>query len=86
MTSPQSGETCQGFKLYEVVKVQGQVGYIAGRREKGAFIIKDVMTGKMLAEVTPRKLVRGARPTRGWMITRQAALIIRKEGGAASPS
>lgn len=60
----------RGFKLYEVVRVQGTVGYIAGRREKGAFLIKDVTTGKNLTEVTPRKLVRVARPTHGFLLTR----------------
>jgi RRXRR protein/HNH endonuclease len=77
----------RGFKLYELVKAKGEVGYIAGRREKGAFVIKDVTSGKKLLEVTPRKLVRVARPTQGWMITRQLVLdSIRKEGGASSPS
>ncbi len=76
----------RGFKLYELVKAKGEVGYIAGRREKGAFVIKDVTSGKKLLEVTPRKLVRVARPTQGWMITRQPVLeSIRKEGGASSP-
>ena len=63
----------RGFKLYEVVKVQGEVGYIAGRREKGAFIIKDVTTGKHLAEVMPRTLVRVARPTQGFLTMRASA-------------
>jgi 5-methylcytosine-specific restriction endonuclease McrA len=77
----------RGFKLYELVKAKGDVGYIAGRREKGAFVIKDVASGKKLVEVTPRKLVRVARPTHGWMITRQPVLdSIRKEAGASSPS
>lgn len=77
----------RGFKLYELVKAKGQVGYIAGRREKGAFVIKDVTSGKKLAEVTPRKLVRIARPTQGWMIVRQPALeSIRKESGTSSLS
>jgi 5-methylcytosine-specific restriction endonuclease McrA len=77
----------RGFKLYELVKAKGEVGYIAGRREKGAFVIKDVTSGKKLLEITPRKLVRVARPTQGWMITRQPVLdSIRKEGGASSPS
>lgn len=77
----------RGFKLYELVKAKGLVGYIAGRRETGAFVIKDVTSGKRLLEVTPRKLVRVARPTQGWMITRQPVLDrIRKEGGASSPS
>ena len=77
----------RGFKLYELVKAKGGVGYIAGRREKGAFVIKDVASGKKLVEVTPRKLVRVARPTQGWMITQQPVLdSVRKEGGASSPS
>ncbi len=76
----------RGFKLYEVVEVQGDGGYIAGRREKGAFIIKDVTTGKKRAEVTPRKLVRVARPTQGFLIAQKPILgSIRKEGGASSP-
>src|SRR5262249_20154712 len=75
----------RGFKLYELVKVKGQGGYIAGRREKGAFVIKDVTSGKKLLDITPRKLVRVARPTQGWMITRQSVLDrIRKEDGASS--
>jgi len=77
----------RGFKLYELVKAKGGVGYIAGRREKGAFVIKDVISGKKLVEVTPRQLLRVARPTQGWMITRQPVLeSIRKESGASSPS
>ena len=63
-----------GFKLYELVKAKGGLGYIAGRREKGAFVIKDTISGKKLLEVTPRTLVRVARPTQGWMITRQPVL------------
>lgn len=77
----------RGFKLYEVVEVQGDVGYIVGRREKGAFIIKDVATGKKLAEVTPRKLVRVARPTQGLLMAQKPILgSLRKEGGGSSPS
>lgn len=77
----------RGFKLYELVRANGQVGYIAGRREKGAFLIKDVRTGKKLAEITPRKLGRVARPTQGFLTTRLPILeSIRKEGGASSPS
>jgi len=77
----------RGFKLYELVKAKGQAGYIAGRREKGAFVIKDVTSGKKLVEVTPHKLGRLARPTQGWMITRRPVLeSSRKESGAASPT
>jgi hypothetical protein len=77
----------RGFRLYELVKAKGDVGYVAGRREKGAFVIKDVTFGKKLLEVTPRKLVRVARPTQGFLIVRQPALNnMRKEDGASSPS
>ena len=79
--------TVRGFKLYELVKANGHLGYIAGRREKGAFVIKDPISGKKLVEITPRKLVRVARPTQGWIITRRPALdSIRKEGDASSPA
>ncbi len=75
-----------GFKLYELVKAKGKSGYIAGRREKGAFLIKDVRSGKKLLEVVPGKVERRARPTHGWMITQQPRLEERrKEGGASSP-
>jgi hypothetical protein len=77
----------RGFKLYELVKAKGQVGYIAGRWEKGVFVIKDVTSGKKLVEVTPHKLGRLARPTQGWMITRRPVLeSSRKERGASSPT
>ena len=76
----------RGWKLYERVRAKGLTGYIAGRREKGAFVLKDAISGKTLLEVTPRKLERVARPTQGWMITRQVADWSRKEGGASSPS
>jgi 5-methylcytosine-specific restriction endonuclease McrA len=58
----------KGWKLYELVEVNGQIGYIGGRRLKGSFIVKDFTTGKTILEVTPRKLRRLARPERGWMI------------------
>lgn len=57
-----------GWKSYELVEAKGQVGYIGGRRLKGSFVVKDVMTGKPILEVTPRKLRRLARPTQGWII------------------
>lgn len=77
----------RSFKLYELIKTKGQIGYIGGRREKGAFVIKDLSSGKKLCEVTPRKLVRVARPKEGWMIIRQhASGCIRIEGGASSLS
>ena len=77
----------QGFKLYEVVKTKAVIGYIAGRREKGAFVIKEVTSGKKLAEVTPRKLGRVVRPTWGFLIAHKPMLgSSRKEGGASSPS
>jgi len=75
----------RGWKLYERVRAKGLTGYIAGRREKGAFVLKDAISGKTLLEVTPRKLERVARPTQGWMMTRQVADWSRKEGDASSP-
>ena len=60
----------QGWKLYELVEAKGHVGYIGGRRLKGAFVVKDPLTSKTLVEVTPRKLVRVSRPVHGWMLTR----------------
>jgi 5-methylcytosine-specific restriction endonuclease McrA len=63
----------RGWKLYEQVKAKGEGGYIARRREKGAFVIKDVTSGKKLVETTPRKFVRVARPTQGWMIPQLSA-------------
>ncbi|MGZ3645993.1 MAG: RNA-guided endonuclease IscB [Ktedonobacteraceae bacterium] len=74
-----------GWKLYERIRAKGLTGYIAGRRKKGAFVVKDAISGKTLLEVTPRKLERVARPMHGWMITRQVADWSRKEGGASSP-
>jgi hypothetical protein len=77
----------KGWKLYELVEAKGQIGYIGGRRVKGAFVIKEVRSGKALAEVTPRKLVRLARCVHGWIITRfPYPPITGKEGGASSSS
>jgi 5-methylcytosine-specific restriction endonuclease McrA len=63
----------QGWKLFELVEAKGQIGYIGGRRVKGAFVVKDVMSGKTLLEVTPRKLLRLARPMHGSLIIRLAS-------------
>jgi hypothetical protein len=77
----------KSWKLYELVEAKGQIGYISGRRLTGAFVVKDVRSGKTLVEVTPRKLVRMARCVHGWIITRfPFPHITRKEGGASSPS
>jgi 5-methylcytosine-specific restriction endonuclease McrA len=77
----------KGWKLYELVEAKGQIGYISGRRLTGAFVVNDVRSGKALAEVTPRKLVRLARCVQGWIITRfPCSHITGKEGGASSPS
>ena len=77
----------KGWKLYELVEAKGQMGYISGRRVNGAFVVKDVRSGKALVEVTPRKLVRLARPVQGWMITRfPLSHITGKEGGTSSPA
>lgn len=76
----------QGWKLFELVEAKGQIGYIGGRRVKGAFVVKEVMSGKTLLEVTPRKLLRLARPLHGSLIIRLASpTITAKEGGASSP-
>ena len=77
----------KGWKLYELVEAKGQIGYIAGRRVNGAFVIKEVRSRKALAEVRPRKLVRLARSVQGWIITRfPSPHITGKEGGAGTPS
>ena len=73
----------RGWKLYELIEAKGQVGYIAGRREKGAFVIKDVVSQKKVLEISPSKLARRARPAHGWIIyiSRDDT---RKEGDASS--
>ncbi len=77
----------KSWKLYELVEAKGQIGYISGRRLIGAFVVNDVRSGRALAEVTPRKLVRLARCVHGWIITRfPLPHITGKEGGASSPS
>ena len=63
----------RGWKLYELVEAKGQIGYIGGRRLKGSFVLKDLLTGKPILEVTPRKLRRLARPVQGWIIYREEA-------------
>jgi hypothetical protein len=68
----------RGWQLYEIVEAKGVMGYIGGRRSKGAFVLKDLLTGNPLLEVTPRKLRRLARPVQGW-------IIHRKEVRASSP-
>lgn len=73
----------RGWKLYELVEAKGQVGYIGGRRVKGAFVIKDVATGNKLVEITPRKLRRLARARQSWIIVEQRSG--RKEERACSP-
>jgi hypothetical protein len=76
-----------GWKLYELIAVKGQIGYIGGRRVKGSFVVKDVVSGKTLIEVTPRKLRRLSRPDQGWIITRfPISQFSGKESGASSPS
>jgi len=77
----------KSWKLYELVEAKGQIGYISGRRVNGAFVVKDVGSGKALAEVTPRKLLRLARCVQGWIITRfPFPHITGKESDASSPS
>ncbi len=74
----------RGWKLYELAEAKGVVGYIGGRRIQGAFVMKDVVTGKGILEVTPRKLRRLARPWQSWIVTRQS--LVRKEERASSPA
>ena len=58
-----------GWKLFELVEVNDQVGYISGRRGSGRFSVKDVVTGKLLVDgVDHRKLVRLARATHGLIV------------------
>lgn len=73
-----------GWKLYELVQAKGHVGYIGGRRLKGAFVVKDPLTGKTLLEVIPRKLVRVSRPVHGWILTHLSCE--EKEERACSPT
>ncbi|HLG64659.1 MAG TPA: RNA-guided endonuclease IscB [Ktedonosporobacter sp.] len=58
----------RGFKLYEQVQARGKIGYIGGRREKGAFVLRDRATGKPLLEVAPSRMTRISRPHAGWLI------------------
>lgn len=77
----------KGWKLYELVEAKGQMGYIGGRRLKGAFAVKEVVSGKTLLEVTPRKLQRLSRSVQGRMINRfPLSHVTGKEGGTSSPS
>jgi 5-methylcytosine-specific restriction endonuclease McrA len=77
----------KGWKLYELVVTKGHLGYIGGRREKGSFLVKDVVSGKTLIEVAPSKLLRLRRPSRGWLISRlPTSHIVAKEGDASSPN
>ena len=73
----------KGWKLYERVTAKGQVGFIAGRRLKGSFVLKDLLTGKTILEVVPSKLQRLARCTRGWIAA--TTNFDEQEGGASSP-
>jgi 5-methylcytosine-specific restriction endonuclease McrA len=76
-----------GWKLFELIAVKGQIGYIGGRRVKGAFVVKDVLSGKTLIEVTPRNLRRLSRSVQGLVITRfPVPQLSGKEGDASSRS
>jgi hypothetical protein len=58
-----------GWKLFELVKVNGQVGYISGRRVSGRFSVKDAVTGKLLVDgIGHKKLIRLARATHGLIV------------------
>ena len=73
----------KGWKLHERVAAKGQVGYIGGRRLKGSFVLKDLLTGKTILEVAPSKLRRLARCTHGWIVATMQ--FNEQEGGASSP-
>lgn len=76
----------RGWRLYEVVEAKGQQGYIGGRREKGSFLVKDVVSGKTLVEVAPSKMRRLRRPSQGWLMScLPTSDLAAKEGGASSP-
>lgn len=75
----------KGWKLYELVEAKGHLGYIGGRREKGSFLVKDVVSGKTLVEVAPSKLLRLRCPSRGWLISRlPTSHFVVNEGDASS--
>jgi hypothetical protein len=58
-----------GWKLFELVKVNGLIGYISGRRVNGRFSVKEAVTGKLLVDgVDHRKLVRLARADHGLIV------------------
>jgi hypothetical protein len=58
-----------GWKLFELVMVNGQVGYISGRRVNGRFSVKDVVTGKLLVDgIGHKKLIRLARAAHGLIV------------------
>ncbi|MEO6890599.1 MAG: RNA-guided endonuclease IscB [Ktedonobacteraceae bacterium] len=58
------------WRLYELVKAKGHHGYIGGRREKGSFLVKDLVSGKTLIEVAQSRLLRLRRPSQGWLMSR----------------
>lgn len=72
-----------GWKMYELVKSKGLIGYIGGRRMHGNFVVKDLVTEKLLLEVTPKKMIRLARPIHGWII--QARLAQERKEVCALP-
>ena len=74
-----------GWKLYELVEAKGQMGYIGGRRVKGAFVVKDIVSGKTLLEVVPRKLRRLSRPIQGWSDQPFSCLSNHWKGGRRFP-
>jgi len=58
-----------GWKLFELLKVNSQVGYISGRRVSGRFSVKDAVTGKLLVDgIGHKKIIRVARATHGLIV------------------
>lgn len=55
-----------GWKLFELIGVNDQVGYVSGRRVNGRFSVKDAVTGKLLSDgISHLKLIRLARSAHG---------------------
>jgi len=77
----------KGWRLYELVEAKGHHGYIGGRREKGSFLVKDLVSGKTIVEVAPSKRRRLRRPSQGWLTSRlPTSYLVAKQGGASSPN
>ena len=70
----------KGWKFYKRVEAKGQIGYIGARQIKGAFDLKELITGKVFLRVVPSKLHRIARCVHGWI---SATMYFDKNGTVA---